>query len=282
VKDSAPTLVALPDGCRLFIEEVGTGFPLVVLHGGPGMDHTMFRPWLDPLGDEFRLLYVDQRGQGRSDRVDPATLSLEVFARDVELLADALALDEYALLGHSFGAIVTTWHATNLGTAAAYVISGGADSSDELMADVQASFETLGDRRGAIEASWEREKTVATEEEAARLVADQAPFHFHRDPPAGAFSATRFSPDVLRHFANVGYGDFDYRDALGGVTRPTLVVVGDHDLTTTPRAARVLHDGIPGSELAVIANAGHMSFVEEQDVYLSAVRDFLRRKTVTK
>src|SRR3954470_10907931 len=158
----------LPDGYNLHVEEVGGGFPLIVLHGGPGMDHSMFRPYLDALGDEYRLLYVDERGQGRSDRVDPATLSLEVFARDVDLLAEALTLDAYALLGHSFGAIVTTWHATNLGTAAAYVISGGGDSSEALMADVHASFETLGDRRAAIEASWEREKSVATEEEAAQ------------------------------------------------------------------------------------------------------------------
>src|SRR5437016_8595905 len=79
--------VRLPDGDEMFVEEVGSGFPLIVLHGGPGLDHTMFRPWLDPLGDELRLLYVDERGQGRSVRVDPATLSLEVFSRDVDLLS---------------------------------------------------------------------------------------------------------------------------------------------------------------------------------------------------
>jgi len=79
---------ALPDGYNLNVEEVGSGFPLIVLHGGPGLDHSMFRPYLDPLGDEYRLLYVDERGQGRSQRVDPATLSLEVFARDVDLLAE--------------------------------------------------------------------------------------------------------------------------------------------------------------------------------------------------
>ena len=106
--------IRLPDGYGMFVEEVGGGFPLVVLHGGPGLDHTQFRPWLDPLGDEFRLLYVDERGQGLSERVDPETLSLEVFARDVDLLAEALGLDRFALLGHSFGAIVTTWHATEV------------------------------------------------------------------------------------------------------------------------------------------------------------------------
>src|SRR3954471_2571980 len=130
--------VALPDGYNLHVEEVGNGFPLIVLHGGPGMDHSMFRPYLDPLGEDFRLLYVDERGQGRSDRVDPATLTLEVFARDVDLLAETLDLGAFALLGHSFGAIIATKHATELGTAAAYVVSGGADATEALMADVEA------------------------------------------------------------------------------------------------------------------------------------------------
>src|SRR5438105_13821426 len=102
--------VALPDGYNLNVEEVGAGYPLIVLHGGPGLDHSMFRPYLDPLGDEYRLLYVDERGQGRSDRVDPATLSLEVFARDVDRLAEGLDLDRFALLGHSFGAIIAPRH----------------------------------------------------------------------------------------------------------------------------------------------------------------------------
>ena len=55
------------------------------------------------------------------------------------------------------------------------------------------------------------------------------------------------------------------------------MIVGEHDRTTTPRAARVLHEGIPGSELAVIPDAGHMSYVEAQQPYLDAVRSFLRR-----
>src|SRR5438876_2303274 len=154
--------VKLRDGYEIFVEELGAGFPLIVLHGGPGLDHTMFRPYLDPLADEFRLLYVDERGQGRSERVDPATLSLEVFARDVDLLADALGLERFALLGHSFGAIITTWHAVNVGTADAYVISGGSDSSEKLMADVGASLEAMGEAGEPIVDSWEQEKAVQT------------------------------------------------------------------------------------------------------------------------
>jgi pimeloyl-ACP methyl ester carboxylesterase len=270
-------LVKLADGYRLNVEEVGGGFPLIVLHGGPGLDHQMFRPYLDLLGDEFRLLYVDERGQGRSDRVDPETLSLDVFARDVDLLAGALDLDEFGLLGHSFGAIIATYHATELGTAAAYVISGGGDSSAALDADVEASLAALGEGEAEIRASWEREKTVETDEQLRQLVRDQMPFHFHGEPPPGYGEPAAGSPEVLRHFANAGYGDFDYRPLLARVSKPTLVIVGEHDRTTTPRAAGVLHEGIAGSELVVVPDAGHMSFVEQRDTYVSAVRGFLAR-----
>jgi proline iminopeptidase len=267
--------VELPDNYWLYVEELGSGFPLIVLHGGPGMDHTMFRPYLDPLGDEFRLLYVDERGQGRSDRVDPATLTLDVFARDVDRLAEALGLGSFALLGHSFGAIIATYHATELGTAAAYVISGGGDASEALDADVQASLDALEDDGETIAASWEAEKTVGTEEQLKQLLRDQMPFHFHGEPPPGYGEDTVGTPDVLRHFAKIGYGAFDYRPKLTEIQKPTLVIVGEHDRTTTPRAARVLHEGIPNSELVVIPAAGHMSFVEQPDAYLASVRPFL-------
>lgn len=269
--------VELSEGVSLFVHEVGDGFPVIVLHGGPGLDHTHMSPWLDALGDEFRLLYVDERGQGRSDRVDPASLSLDRFSEDVDLLAEALGLDGFALLGHSFGAIVATRHAIERGTAAGYVISGGGDSSDALLADVDASLEAMGNGAEAIAESWEQEKTVETEEELKQLLDAQMPFHFHGQPPPGFSDSMVGSPEVLRHFANQGYGSFDYVPQLARVSKPTLVIVGEHDRTTTPRASRILHEGIAGSELAIVADAGHMSFVEQPDAYLVPVRRFLRR-----
>ena len=262
----------------MFVEPVGDdGLPLVVLHGGPGLDHTHLRPWLDPLGDDFRVLYVDERGQGQNERVDAATLSLEVFAQDVDLLAEALELDRFALLGHSFGALITTWHAVNVGTAAGYVISGGGDSSEKLMADVEASLEAMGEPGKPIAESWEWEQTVETPEQCEELMRIQNPFHFHGPVPADFGEGTVYSPEVMRHFASAGYGDFDYTPDLGQVSKPTLVLVGAHDRTTTPRAARVLHEGIPGSEHAELPNAGHMSMIEAQDAYLGHVRRFLGR-----
>ena len=271
--------VELADGVSLNVEEVGEGFPVIVLHGGPGLDHSSFRPYLDPLGDAFRLLYVDERGQGLSERVDPSTLSLDAFARDVDLLAEALGLERFALLGHSFGAIITTKHAVELGTADAYVISGGGDSSAALEADVAASLEAMGDAGVPIAASWEQEKTVATEDELKELLRVQMPFHFAGDPPPGYAEDTVGTPDVLRYFANNGYGDFDYVPELHRVSKPTLVIVGEQDRTTTPRAARALHEAIAGSSLVVLPGVGHMSFVETPEPYIHAVTSFLHGAT---
>jgi len=270
--------VRLADGYDLFVEDLGgETLPLIVLHGGPGLDHTHLRPWLDPLGDDFRVIYVDERGQGRSERVDAATLTLGVFARDVDLLAEALELERFALLGHSFGAIIAIKHAIELGTGDAYVISGGAESSNALTADVEASLEAMGEAGKGIAESWEWEKTVQTPEDCAELMRVQAPFHFHGAPPAGFAADTVYVPEVLRHFANEGYGDFDYVPELGRVSKPTLVIVGAEDRTTTPRASHVLHDGIEGSELIVLEGAGHMAMIEAQEAYLRGVREFLGR-----
>jgi pimeloyl-ACP methyl ester carboxylesterase len=133
----------------------------------------------------------------------------------------------------------------------------------------------MGEEGKAIADSWEWEKTVATPEECAELMRIQTPFHFHGQPPPDFADQTVYVADVLRHFANEGYGDFDYTPDLGNVSKPTLVLVGAEDRTTTPRAAHVLHSGISGSELVELEGAGHMSMIEAREPYLAAVKRFL-------
>ena len=64
-QDAAPGRLVPIGDTRLFIVEHGQGYPLLVLHGGPGMDYTMFGDYLNQLTNQFRLILVDQRSQGR-------------------------------------------------------------------------------------------------------------------------------------------------------------------------------------------------------------------------
>jgi pimeloyl-ACP methyl ester carboxylesterase len=271
---------------RLHVEERGAGdIALIALHGGPGLDHTMFGAWLDPEGDEYRLLIVDERAQGRSDPAPPETWTLERHARDVDALATALDLERYVVLGHSFGAFVALQHAVDFaGRPTGTVVSCGLPSERFLdhVEQQLAAFEPV-ELREQVTSSWAREAHARTPEEVGELLGDQLPFHFAnpRDPRIddmrAAMADARFAPDVLRAAATDGYGHIEVEDRLGGVSHPVLVLAGRHDRTCSVRGAEATAAGIPGAELVVFEHSGHMTFVEEPGAYRAAVRRFLAR-----
>jgi proline iminopeptidase len=273
---------------RLNVVERGTadGLALIVLHGGPGLDHTEFGRHLDPLGDEFRLLLVDMRAQGGSDRdAPPETWTVPRFAADVDALARALELDRYVVLGHSFGAFVALRHALDHDRArppAATIVSSGVPG-ERWMAGVQAAVDAIEDEelRSQVLQSFEREEDVDSEEGVLEILRDQFPFHF-ADPQDPRIEAAledlehgRMAPDVLR--VGSQQADLEVEDRLNEVRHPVLVLTGRHDRLTTPEAAVFMAEHLPVAELVVFERSAHMAFNEEPEAYTEAVRDFLTR-----
>jgi proline iminopeptidase len=276
-------LVSVGD-IRLSVVERGTGdLALFVLHGGPGLDHTMFGSYLDGLGDVCRLLLVDERATGRSDPAPPDTWSLERQAADVQALADALELERFAVLGHSFGAFIALQHAVDFaGSPAATIVSSGVPHArflEHVGRELEA-FEPV-ELREQVQESWAREAHAQSQEDVASLTADQLPFHFAdpRDPRIDDLRAAMgdavYGPDVLRAAATESYGAIDVEDRLAEVTHPVLVLAGRHDRTCSVPAAEAIAAGVPDSRLVVFEGSGHMTYVEENRAYLDAVRDFL-------
>ena len=272
---------------RLFVLERGDGpLPLFVLHGGPGMDHTMFGAHLDRLMGDCRLLFVDQRSQGRSDPAPPETWTLGEMAADVERLAQTLELERYAVLGHSYGAFVALQHAVDFpGRPAASIISAGVPAAS-FLESVQRNLEAFEpvELRQQVTDSWARESEARTQEDCRTLLSDQLPFHF-RDPLDPRIDAMRadlgdavYSPDVLRAAATSEYGTIDVQHRLGEVRHPVLVLAGRHDRACSVEGAHAIAEGAPDSEFVIFEDSGHMMFIEEQDKYIAAVADFLARR----
>lgn len=278
-------LVSVGD-TRLHVVERGSGYPLIVLHGGPGLDHRMFGDYLDPLGADCRLLLVDQRAQGRSDRPPEETWTLERMAADVTALAEALELDRYAVLGHSYGAFVALQHAVDFpGAAAQTIVSSGLPSSRFLaQIDAQLSAFEPVELRERVTASWALEKEVRLPDDVAGLLHDQLPFQFRlpEGPLLDEFerrtAGAVYAPDVLRRFANEEYGGIDVEDRLDRITQPVLVLAGRFDRTCAIAGAEAMAAAIPQAELVVFEESAHMTFVEETERYLDVVRDFLARR----
>ena len=277
---------------KLYVEERGqpSAFPVLVFHGGPGLDHTWFGDYLDALtdGGRYRLVLVDERACGRSDRTAPReTWTLARMAQDVSDLAASLGVsDAYATLGHSYGAFVVLQHAVDHpGEPRGTIVSAGIAAARWLEeVDRQLAEFEPADLREQVTSSWARETQVQTQDETVALMNDQLPFHFWE--PRGAALAeylrrtaglARYAPDVIRHFAAQDYGGIDVEDRLGGVTHPVLVVAGRHDCTCAVGASEDMARRLPDAELTVFENSAHMMFAEEQDLYLATVRRFLDR-----
>ena len=270
---------------RLYVVERGEGYPLLLVHGGPGLDHHMFGDYLDPLTDQFRLILVDLRANGLSDSCPTETWTLQQMAKDLTLLASAMGLKKYVVLGHSYGAFVALQNAVDFPGAASHtIVSSGLPSAKYLEAVWKnlEKFEPV-ELREQVTKSWEREKVVQKREEVGQLLHDQFPFHFGNplDARIAEFEKRTAgginSPEVLRFFANADYGGIEVEDRLSNVTQPVLVLAGRGDRTCVVEGAQAMARGLPQAELVVFENSGHMTYVEENDKYVSAVRSFLNR-----
>ena len=204
---------------ELYVHEKGEGRPLVALHGGPGLDGSVWFPGLDPLAAEgWRVLAPDHRANGRSDAGDAVALDGAADGgrrRRADRAPRARPASRHRL---GFGSFVAQSHMARHGSAAAYVLMGtvGGPESLHTIGDRLATFEPEH-LRAQVTASWEREATVETAEDCKRLADDQWPFHV-ADPegPLVQWLAENdhvvYRPDVLRHFAAGGdYGLTDLR-----------------------------------------------------------------------
>ena len=97
-------------GVSLFVKVTGHGYPLVLMHGGPGVDHTTLLPF-HPLADHFTLVFYDHRCNGRSEGAAVSSMTWENLTADAEALRQMLGFDKWAVLGHSFGGMVALEYA---------------------------------------------------------------------------------------------------------------------------------------------------------------------------
>jgi proline iminopeptidase len=250
----------------------------------------MFGNYLDALTDDYRLILVDQRANGRSGRPPEDTWTLEQNSKDVGLLAKAMRLGKYAVLGHSYGAFVALQNAVYFpGQAAQTIISSGVPGSRFLMSHVQhelANFQPEKLRQQVTD-SWAREKHVQTPDELAALLSEQLPFHFADplDPRIAEFEQRTAgmvcSPEVLRKSSSEDYGGIEVEDRLGDIPQPVLILAGRYDRTCSVEAAEFIAANVPNAGLVVFEKSAHMTFVEENERYVSTVRAFLDRHNVS-
>ncbi|KMO14024.1 alpha/beta fold hydrolase [Methylobacterium platani] len=228
------------NGVRLFMDVANFGLVpdgdtmrekpvLLMLHGGPGWDHTGFKEAFATLSDVAQVVFCDLRGNGRSEGNDPATWNLAQWADDVKGLCDALGIVRPVVCGLSFGGFVAQAYATRYPEHPGKLILLGTAARIDFPT-IFAAFERVGgpDIGALAESYW----TNPTPEGRARYIERCRPFYRHRrDRPPPNLSRIIMRTEVALHFNGPRneQGRFDFRGDLATLRCPVLLMAGEHD-----------------------------------------------------
>jgi proline iminopeptidase len=279
--------VDVPGG-RIWYRVVGSGpgTPLLLLHGGPGAPSYYLKP-LAALADERPVIFYDQLGAGRSDQVSDTTLwKTERFVQEIEALRKALNLTEIHLLGHSWGTILGAEYLfTRPSGVRSVIFASPALSMNRWVQDTDSLRHLLPD---SVQAVIDQHEAAGTFEdpayqEATMLFYQQ--FLARKQPWSADIDSTfsQMNPSLYGYmngpseFTITGtLKEYDATPRLGELALPTLFTTGEFD-EATPATVRYYHSLVPGSQLAIIEDSGHLTMHDAPERNVAVVRDFLRQ-----
>ena len=281
----------------IYYQAIGNGDPLLIVHGGPGASHDYFLPYLLPLMKNNRLIFIDERGSGRSQKLDdPSGYTVGNMVEDVEAVRQALGLGKISLLGHSFGGVLAQAYALKYQENLSHLLLCSTFHSTSKMNQVfQKMKENMNpelraridkmEHDGLYGHGKDFEKSRYTNE---YMIAAWGEGYFpylygnHPDANYDPISNGIMSWDLYREMWG-SHGEFvidgnlssvEYTESLKSIKVPTLITVGDHD-ECGPSLSQEMQSQITGSKLVVFPKSGHMTFVDQPVLFISTVNEFL-------
>src|SRR5664280_220791 len=285
------------NGVLIYYEAFGKGEPLVILHGGPGASHDYFLPYLLPLARTNRLIFIDERGSGRSQKIENVSYyTVENMVEDVEAVRKELNLGRISLLGHSYGGVLAQAYALKYQENLSHLILCSTVHSTSKMNEVfknilatmtselRTRIEKM-EKEGLFGHGKDFEKNRYTAEYMTAAWGEgYFPYLYqnHPDPNYDPVANGNTAWDLYREMWGSD-GEFiidgnlksiEYTDRLSTIKVPTLITAGDND-ECDPSLSREMNSKIAGSKLVIFPKSGHMTFVDQPSLFISTIDEFL-------
>lgn len=276
------------NGVRLYVDIEGAGLvadgplmrekpTLILLHGGPGADHSLYKPEFSALADLVQIVYYDHRGCGRSEDGPPESWTLAQWADDLKGLCDTLGLDKPIVLGTSFGGFVAqafaTRHPERVGKL--ILIATAAKVDFEL---VYAAFARVGGE----EAEHAARNYWSSPSEATRACYREIclPLYSAKQRPAKEWltrAITRNDTGIRFNGPGNEQGRMDFRAALADVRCPVLVMGGEEDPMMPITFSEAIAHSLPQELVRFerFARCGHSLVADDPERALALIRDFI-------
>lgn len=259
---------------------------LLMLHGGPGADHSIYKPAYSALADVAQVIYLDHRGNGRSDDGPREKWTLAQWGDDVRAFCDVLGIENPIVLGVSFGGMVALAYATRHPAHSSKLIVVSTEATgDSYLERRVALFERFGGpavgalaRRRFLEVRGQADLAML---EAWRTQAMPLYTRRPRDPDAARRAVSR--PEVLQWFTQPG-GEahaFNMMPELKRITCPTLVMGGEDDPMTPIEAQADIAAALPAGLVRFerFANCGHGVVPDAPERGMAVIREFIAERT---
>jgi proline iminopeptidase len=285
------------NGVMIYYEEFGHGKPLMIVHGGPGASHDYFLPYLVPLAKYNRLIFIDERGSGKSEKLEDVTkYTVENMAEDVEAVRKALNLGKISLLGHSYGGVLAQAYALKYQQNLTHLILCSTFPSTKEMNEVfvkmkekmspalRSKIDSL-EKQGLFGHGLPYEQHRYTNE---YMIAAWGEGYFpylyqkHPDPNYDPTDISGMSWDLYRemwgsdgeYIIDGNLKSVEYTYKLQTIKVPTLITCGDHD-ECDPSLSKEMHEKIKGSKLVIFPDSGHLTFVDQPNLFINTINGFL-------
>jgi proline iminopeptidase len=277
------------DGIRLWYSDSGKGSPVIVIHGGPGMDHDSLAADLGPLRQHHRLIEYDQRGGGRSTLpADDALLTIDHHVADLEALRKHLGFEKVTLLAHSFGPAIAARYAIRYPDRVERMIFLSPippmkgkffdELGDGLMSrltdeqlkrsdELQAAFETAKDVTAVCREYW----AIMTPPRLAKSIPVTA---VKSDLCAAPPEAIRYGMTKTNAVTFASLGDWNWTSELARVKAPVLIIHGEEDAIPMAMVSNWV-TALPNARILRLPHTGHFPHAEQPAIVFPAMETFL-------
>lgn len=261
---------------QLYFERIGSGPTLLFLHGGFGMDSSYFRPFLDPLAKDFDCIFLDVRGNGRSNPLPAQAITMDQITIDLEELRNHFGVEKWTIIGHSGGGLVAEGYGLAHPDAVTGVILLGSFGRIPFKAPEWIAAPKRFNLPNAAHAFDQFRAGVTTDTDYRAACLGIAPMFFANPAKADLARLEKINYRVTPFNAMFdNHGIIDLLPNLATLKPPLLAIHGRCDWRVPFIEAELVATTVPHGRFLLLEDAGHFPFFEKPRECCDAIREFL-------
>lgn len=261
------------DGDQIFVKEMGSGQPLVFLHGGPADNHMSFLPYAESLAEHFRVILYDQNDAGKSKSATSKPHTVEREVETLEFIRQELGIEKLSIVGHSWGTILSLFYAKQHPENVNKVM---------LVASIGTSFQYYMRFAQNLQGKFTQADMLKMQELAQKPGAgpqDQLevylPYYFHDQVNSTKLTKTLVNFEVNREIMGDVSRLFHFKGQGAEFNLPIMVLQGASDMLTVTDLKEAFK-GFPNVQFTEARQSGHFPFVEEPALTTQTILKFFQ------